>query len=69
MHDKGTVNMNFDGAGNACLDAQAKIGLSVGDTNSELILEKMVTFFYLLILLLPLRLEVLLSLWIIIVLI
>ena len=40
LHDKGTVNMNFDGAGNACLDAQSKIGLSVGDTNSELILEK-----------------------------
>ena len=40
LHDKGTVNMNFDGAGNACIDAQSKIGLSVGDTNSELILEK-----------------------------
>ncbi len=32
--------MNFDGAGNACIDAQSKIGLSAGDTNSELILEK-----------------------------
>ena len=40
LHDKGTVNMNFDGAGNACIDAQSKIGLSVGDTNSELILKK-----------------------------
>ncbi|MBF1634840.1 MAG: type VI secretion system tip protein VgrG, partial [Prevotella sp.] len=40
LHDKGTVNMNFDGAGNACMDAQAKIGLSVGDAKSELILDK-----------------------------
>ena len=40
LHDKGTVNMNFDGAGNACIDAQAKIGLSVGNANSELILDK-----------------------------
>ena len=40
LHDKGTVNMYFDGAGNACMDAQAKIGLSVGDAKSELILDK-----------------------------
>ena len=40
LHDKGTVNMNFDGVGNACMDAQAKIGLSVGDAKSELILDK-----------------------------
>ncbi|WP_371410457.1 phage baseplate assembly protein V [Prevotella intermedia] len=40
LHDKGGVSMNFDGAGNACMDAQAKIGLSVGDANSELILDK-----------------------------
>ena len=40
LHDKGTVNMNFDGAGNACMDAQAKIGLSVGDAKSELTLDK-----------------------------
>ena len=62
LHDKGTVNMNFDGAGNACMDAQAKIGLSVGDAKSELTLDKMVTFFYLLILILLLWSEILLSL-------